>query len=407
MSRPYILNLPVEVLEEIAGVVNIDTRLSLCRVSKLFHSFTIRSLYRDISLVNPSALVACCHVLSSNLSAAVAVRTFSITYTPSEPPKTYYFSSFYAVIRRAIRCLSSLQHLRLMVFDPAYIQTLDHLTLPSLHHFECYLTLTDSLISFLNRHPTISYLQIAPTEAFALPSLAGPPPRILLPQLQYFSGNSQCISALACDTALRAAFIFWDAVDASPQDAITALERTSSDGMNVLSCRRRGWNLDLLDLISIWLPNIYTLSLTNLLVVDTHPSTAFLDAVKAFLPRFTMLRRLHINCVDVWKMGDVQCRMDDDFVTVTSWGAVCPSLMECTLPHSSNLKWLRVLDDLWFPDPSDPQGVAWLLGMAYFRRYPQWNKIIRIIERMQSRTEIEGTIERLRALLIEADESSD
>ena len=81
MSRPYILNLPVEVLEEITDVVNLDTQVSLCQVSKLFHSFTIRSLYRDISLVNPSALVACCHVLASNSNAAAAVRTFSITYT--------------------------------------------------------------------------------------------------------------------------------------------------------------------------------------------------------------------------------------------------------------------------------------------------------------------------------------
>jgi F-box-like len=81
MSHPYILHLPVEVLQEIADVVNLDTQLSLCRVSKLFHSFTIRSLYRDISLVNPSALVACCHVLASNMNAAAVVRTFSITYT--------------------------------------------------------------------------------------------------------------------------------------------------------------------------------------------------------------------------------------------------------------------------------------------------------------------------------------
>lgn len=164
-----------------------------------------------------------------------------------------------------------------MVFDPAYILVLDHVTLHNLRHFECYLTLTDSLISFLNRHPAVSYLQIAPTEAFALPSPTGaglpaPPPRIVLPQLQYFSGNSQCISALARDTALRAAFVFWDAVDAAPQDAITALERTSGDTINVLSCRRRGWNLDLLDLVSTWLPNLYTLSITNLLVVDAQPS---------------------------------------------------------------------------------------------------------------------------------------
>jgi len=198
---------------------------------------------------------------------------------PSEPPKMYYFSSFYSVIGRALRCLTSAHCLRLMVFDPAYIQVLDLLTLPSLRHFECYLSLTDPFILFLNRHPTIISLQISPTEALAPPLLAGNttspalPPHVVLPQLQYFSGNSQCISALGCDTALRAAFVFWDAIDAAPQDAIIALERTSRNTMNVLSCRRRGWNLDLVDLVSTWLPNIYTLSITNLLVVDAHPST--------------------------------------------------------------------------------------------------------------------------------------
>jgi hypothetical protein len=244
-----------------------------------------------------------------------------------------------------------------MVFDPAYIQILNFLTLPALCRFECYLNLTDSLISFINRHPTIIHLRIAPTEALVPPLAPGATisptssPYIFLPRLQYFWGNSQCISALTSATALRAAFVFWDVVDAAPQDAIAALERTSSSTMSVLGCRRRGWNLDLLDLISTWLPNIYALSVTNLLVVDAHPSAvsdrhferglylfmlhskAFLDAVKGFLARFTMLRCLRIGCVDLWKMGDVQCRMDDDFATVTSWGSVCPSLVECSLPR--------------------------------------------------------------------------
>jgi len=158
-----------------------------------------------------------------------------------------------------------------------------------------------------------------------------------------------------------------------------------------------------------------------------HPK-AFLDAVKSFLPRFTMLRCLHINCVDVWKMGDVQCRMDDDFATVTSWGAACPSLLECILPRklffdghllflisfyysyvdSNNLKWLRVLDDLWFPDPSDPQGFAWLLGMVYSRRYPQWSRVVGVIEEARKgKTGFEGIIEGLRSLVASAEERSD
>lgn len=80
------------------------------------------------------------------------------------------------------------------------------------------------------------------------------------------------MSALVPDASLRVAFMFWDAVDATPQDAICALERSSGDSLNLLSCRRRGWNLELFELVSVWLPNIYVLSITNLLVVDTRPS---------------------------------------------------------------------------------------------------------------------------------------
>jgi hypothetical protein len=169
--------------------------------------------------------------------------------------------------------LINVQDLRLMVLDPSYIQALAQSNFPGLQHFECYLALTDTLILFLNRHPEITYLQIAPNEALSsLPSPASVLPQVVLPKLEYFVGNSQCISALVCDASLRAAFVFWDAVDATPQDAITALERSSSHSINVLSCRRRGWNLDLIDLISTWLPNIYALSITNLLVVDAPPT---------------------------------------------------------------------------------------------------------------------------------------
>lgn len=290
MSPLSIFTLPLELLEEIADIVHTDAQLSLCRVSKLFHSLTIRSIYRDISLDSPSVVVACCRTLAFNQNAALAVRQFCITYTydsnfvvmirsqltfsisPTEPPSIHYFPSFYSVIGKALQRLSQLQELRLMVFDPNYVQSLNLVQFSTLRHFECYLALTDSLILFLNRHPTINYLQIAPNEALGRPSMGTAHPQVMLPKLQYFVGNSECVSALVPDASLRAAFIFWDAVDATPQDAIMSLERSSGDTINLVSCRRRGWNLDLIDLISIWLPNIYVLSITNLLVVDARPS---------------------------------------------------------------------------------------------------------------------------------------
>ncbi|KAF5372309.1 hypothetical protein D9615_009252 [Tricholomella constricta] len=375
MAQPPICSLPLELLEEIADVVDPNTQLALCLVSKLFHSLTLASLYRVIYLDTPSSVVACCRTLAQNKKAAMAVRNFSIYYTPFAPPGIHYFTSFYSNVRAALMQLPHLQELKLMVFDPTYIQVLNHAFFPSLRHFECQLALTDSLILFLNRHPMIIYLQIAPNEALRPLSIGSILPQVVLPKLQYFIGNSECVSALVPDASLRAAFIFWEANDGTPQDAIRSLERSSGDTINLVSCRRRGWNLDLLDLISIWLPNIYVLIITNLLVVDSRPSEAYLTTVRGLLSRFSMLRHLHLYCVDTWKMSNLSCNLDEDFATVMEWGAACPSLVECILPHSNNMKWIR-LHDLWIPDPTNPQGAEWTLKMLYSNTHPRWNQLL-------------------------------
>ncbi|RDB16578.1 hypothetical protein Hypma_002742 [Hypsizygus marmoreus] len=414
MSHPSVFSLPLELLEEIADEVHLDTQLSLCRVSKLFHSLTIRSVYRVIFLDSPALVVACCRTLASNRTAALSVRQLAITYTPMEPPRFYYFSSFYALIGKALQNLSQLHELKLMVSDPAYIRTLNRAHFPFLRHFECYLALTDSLILFLNRHPTINYLQIAPTEAFVQTSVVDssrPPLQVVLPKLQYFIGNSECISALVPDASLRAAFIFWEAAYSTPQDTIRSLEHSSGDTINLVSCRRRGWNLDLIDLISISLPNIYVLIITNLLVVDVRPSEAYLNAVKNMLSRFSMLRNLHLHCIDTWNMNDVKCNMDEDFATVTAWGSACPSLLECILPHSNGMKWIRI-HDLWLPDPNSEQGMEWTWDMLCSNGHPQWNRLLVDIEARLRRKAVyargvEEAISVLRSLTLQSASGDD
>ena len=51
--------------------------------------------------------------------------------------------------------------------------------------------------------------------------------------------------------AILASFLFWNAIDASPQDAIRAFQRTSKATLNVISFRRRGWNLNLFELVLV------------------------------------------------------------------------------------------------------------------------------------------------------------
>jgi len=374
MPFPCVFSLPLELLEEIADIVDVDTQLSLCRVSKLFHSLTVASVYRVICLDSPSLVVACCRTLARRGDAAAAVRQFSISYTPTDPPSCH-FASFYSTIQSALERLLHLQELKLMVIDPNYIQVLNNAYFHSLRHFECYLALTNSLILFLNRHPTINYLQIAPHEALSPSSIGNVLPRVVLPKLQYFVGNSECVSALVPDASLRAAFIFWEAVGGTAQDAIRSLERSSGDTINLVSCRRSGWNLDLIDLISICLPNIYVLIITNLLVVNSRPNETYLNAVTNLLPRFSMLCRLHVHCIGMEELSDGKGNLDEDFATVTAWGAACPSLEECILPHSNGMKWLR-RHNIWIPDPNDPQGVKWTLNTLNSNRYPQWSRLL-------------------------------
>ncbi|KAF8066506.1 hypothetical protein FPV67DRAFT_1190596 [Lyophyllum atratum] len=411
MFELSVLNLPLELLTEIADIIDLDTQLSLCRVSKLFHSLTVASVYRVICLYTPSSVVACCSTLARRKEAAAAVRQFSIIYTPAEPASSHYFASFYSILGSALEHLPHLQELKLMVLDPNYIQTLNNALFHSLRHFECYLALTDSLILFLNRHPTIIYLQTAPSEALTPSSMGSVLPRVILPKLQYFIGNSEGVSALVPDASLRAAFIFWEAVDGTPQDAIRSLERSSGHTINLVSCRRRGWNLDLIDLISVWLPNIYVLIITNILAVDSRPSEEYLNAITALLSRFSTLLHLHLHCIGSEKIDTVESNLDEDFATVTAWGAACPSLVECILPYSNRMKWLR-RHDLWIPDPDSPQGVEWTWNMLNSNRYPQWNRLLVTITSRLGKTAgytLADTFTVLRSLILAdfLDEGSD
>jgi hypothetical protein len=104
--------------------------------------------------------------------------------------------------------------------------------------------------------------------------------------------------------------------------------------------------------------------------------------------------------VNVWKPEEQPApQMDHAFETVTAWGDVCPSLLECTLPRTSlflgltishcqyqltchqstesnDVKWVRVCDNLWLPDPAQPGSTRWIWGMLRCHKYPGWDRIV-------------------------------
>ncbi|KAJ7893264.1 hypothetical protein B0H13DRAFT_1625265 [Mycena leptocephala] len=367
-----IRSLAPETLEEIIAFTPPESHLALCLVSKLLYALCVRSIYCDISLRSPAAVVKCCRTVVQNAMVASVVKRFEISYAPSALPS---FPSFYSLIGKALQQMTNVHDLVLLVADSKYTSVLTRCSLPRLHHFECCLSLDDTMVSFLNRHLQIRYLQLGAHEKIS----HHPRHPIALPKLEYFIGNSSCVAPLIHRASLRAAFITWDAINEPTEESIAALERSSTETLNVLSCRRHGWNIDLLDRISTHLPHIYALSMTNLFFMDvllTHqPSN--LEAIGQFLARFSSLQRLAITCVNVWKPEEQPApQMDHAFETVTAWGDVCPSLLECTLPQSNDVKWVRVCDNLWLPDPAQPGSTRWIWGMLRCHKYPGWDRIV-------------------------------
>lgn len=75
-----ILQLPLEILEVFIALASVSSQLSLACVSKVFHSLALRSLYRDIALYSPNAVVTCCRTIAAKPTAATSVRSLLITY---------------------------------------------------------------------------------------------------------------------------------------------------------------------------------------------------------------------------------------------------------------------------------------------------------------------------------------
>jgi hypothetical protein len=194
-----------------------------------------------------------------------------LSLSPSSTPAPL-FHPFYRTLGNAFRNLSQLHDLELLFHDAALPPVLATCTFPRLRRFESFLSHSTVLASFLTRHPDLIYLQLSPTDRFNWVEPADQLPSVLLPKLEYLIGSSDCVPALAQGSSLRAACIEWTLVDQAVHECIAALETSSSESLRVLSCRRAGWNLDLIDAISSRLPDILVLSITNVLLVDVLPN---------------------------------------------------------------------------------------------------------------------------------------
>ena len=190
-----------------------------------------------------------------------------------------HLGAFYRTLAAGFHKLSHLLDLELLVHDLNLLHVLSTITFPRLHHLECYLPYCPPLAAFLSRHRTLNYLHLSPSKydrlrasAFFSDRPLSFTPKIVLPNLEYVIASDDCVTAVARDTSLRAVYIEWTDANQSILDCITALQSSSSSTLRVLNCRRPGWNLDLITAISSALPDIFVLSITNVLPIDVLPN---------------------------------------------------------------------------------------------------------------------------------------
>jgi len=313
-----------------------------------------------------------------------------------EPPNAVYLASFYSNLKNALLNLPNLQNLRLLVSDPHLTRTLfcsatGTFRFPSLRHFETYLPLTSPLLRFIERHPKLTYLEVSQYENFSLDEnltkcsdCSRIPRKPALLNLRHYVGNSVYLPLLASISPLplRSAHLTWSAVHEC-RASITSLAQASSNTLNVLTCRRRGWNVDLIEYVASQLSDVYMLHVINVLVMDAALSEDFQHGIARHLARFRRLQRLKITHEMGWRPSAVRFDLDREFAVVTEWGAACPSLVIITLPHSEpHIEWHRVADNIWVPSDVSPGETArrWLRDSVRGRGYPRTLKSFKQVE---------------------------
>lgn len=76
--QPFISRLPSELLDEIVGFATARDRVTLCRVSRIFNSLSIRHIYHQICLDTPERVLSCFRTLAEVPGRVKLVKSLDV-----------------------------------------------------------------------------------------------------------------------------------------------------------------------------------------------------------------------------------------------------------------------------------------------------------------------------------------
>ena len=182
--------LPVELLLAIADLVPLDALPALALANSRLTDIAQRVLYRHISLAGPPARnLPVLRLLARKPHVARHVRSFYIAVHALSP----VFANFYALLATALRNMSDLHSLHLLV-DSAATWVLPDACYPTLVHFTSTFALDDNLARFLHNTPSLLELEVDSIPTLSTPTT--PIPTTAMPRLEQFIGSARAAAAI-------------------------------------------------------------------------------------------------------------------------------------------------------------------------------------------------------------------
>ncbi|KAE9393000.1 hypothetical protein BT96DRAFT_254947 [Gymnopus androsaceus JB14] len=215
-SPRLLLSFPIELLTEIIQLADLDTRSSLCRVSKGLSSLSTPILYRDILLKSSSSVVKCLSTLSTCSSSARYVKMLHIAYNTAQASTEDNIIESVELIKNALACLPNI--LRLAINPPtnerdAYELAICSTTFDKLDTFIWSSKFTVELLEFLARHHqkliTVGFnfepLEQIQIHRYSLENVEA----IVLPKLVKFYGELHHVRLLGASETLKSVTAQW------------------------------------------------------------------------------------------------------------------------------------------------------------------------------------------------------
>ncbi|KII94852.1 hypothetical protein PLICRDRAFT_47860 [Plicaturopsis crispa FD-325 SS-3] len=361
-----LLDLPIELISEIAEYAPRNDLLTLCTVSRVVGELATRVLYRDIDLSTPNTTVRCCRTLVTNGVAARSVHFISIYLEDWEcmTPNPTLFPAFFRLVRNALGRLKQVTRCLLRTVDTLGLDTI--LSISHFPHLLCFRTGQidhSTLVPFLQRHPSLEELHVLSLVQGTLSDISAAPPASLnLPRLKWLAGTFPLIRLIRTETSICELTILRGTDDRDFDSLLSFIEHctTHLQSLRVVSSF---WDGETIYAIAKHLPDLNFICFVHPPHVDfaTHD---FVRCVGEVMPRFTSLISLTLPGVtSLYSPTIPQSVLDTEYKTVLDWTGRCSTLEVCSFP--SCVKWTRIHNKIWIPSSElaiiAATGKRWLL----------------------------------------------